>query len=179
MEMIYQYAQVYELAVTEEVVYAMAQVCEGNLFYVSALFQSYAPEKDFTTEDGMLKTLEYETLNEHGTIRGVWMEYLSKIFYKVNQEHAKRIVLYLCQHRNREVGRDELRAQLGLTMTEFELEQKLHVWSKRILLNKAPRILTIRGVRIISLIKCSEGCTRRIFTLLILQKSRMNIMRCT
>lgn len=147
VEMIYKYAQVYELPVAEEVVYAMAQVCEGNPFYVSALFQSYAPEKDFTTEDGMLKTLEYETLNEHGTIRGVWMEYLGKIFYKVNQEHAKRIVLYLCQHRDREVGRDELRAQLGLTMTEFELEQKLHALVKADILEQGATNFDYQGVQ--------------------------------
>jgi hypothetical protein len=63
----------------------MAQVSEGNPFYVSALFYSYCPDKNFTTEDGMLKTLEFETLNGRGRIRGVWMEYISKIFEKVNQ----------------------------------------------------------------------------------------------
>ncbi len=85
VEMIYKYAQIFEIPVVEEVVYGMARVSEGNPFYVSALFESPYADKDFTTGEGMLKTLEYETLNERGTIRGVWMEYIAKVFYKVNK----------------------------------------------------------------------------------------------
>ncbi|MCP4399205.1 MAG: hypothetical protein GY801_18125, partial [bacterium] len=147
VEMIYKYAQLYEIPVAEDVAYAMVQVCEGNPFYVSALFQSYYAGKDFTTEDGLLKTLEYETLNERGTIRGVWMEYLGKVFYKVNKREAKRIVLYLCQHRDREVGRDELRKKLGLETSDVKLEKKLHALVKSDIIEQGATNFDYRGVR--------------------------------
>ena len=130
VEMIYKYAQIYDTPITEEVVYAMAKLCEGNPFYISAVFESAYTEHDLTTSDGLLNILEYETLDSHGHIRGVWMEYLGKVFYQVNQENAKNLVLYLCQHRDREVGRDELMKNLTFPMTERELEEKLHALVK-------------------------------------------------
>ena len=147
LEMIYKYAQIFEIPVAEDVVYAMAQVCEGNPFYISSLFQSHYPDKDFTTEDGLLNTLEFETLNERGGIRVVWLEYISKIFYKVNQQHAKNIVLYLCQHRDRPVSRQELINELELTMPETELEQKLRALVKSDVINRGTSLFFYQGVQ--------------------------------
>ena len=147
VEMIYKYAQIFDIPVAEEVAYAMAQMSEGSPFYISALFQSYYPEKDFTTEDGMLKTLEFETLNDQGTIRGVWLEYLGKVFYKVNKRDAKRIVLYLCQQRDREVGRDELLKKLGLKMSDAKLEKKLQALVKSDIIEQGTTNFDYQGVR--------------------------------
>ncbi len=147
LEMIYKYAQIFEIPVVEDVVYAMAQVCEGNPFYISSLFQSHYPDKDFTTEDNLLNTLEFETLNERGGVRLVWLEYISRIFYKVNQQHAKNIVLYLCQHRNRQVSRQELINELGLTMPETDLEQKLRALVKSDIINRGTSLFFYQGVQ--------------------------------
>ena len=147
LEMIYKYAQVFDLPVTEEVAYAMAQVSEGNPFYVSALFHSPYPGRDFTTQEGMLNTLEFETLHPHGNIRGVWMEYIGKVFYQVNKRDAKRIVLYLCQQRDREVGRDELRQKLDLKMSDSTLENKLHALVKSDIIEQGGTNFDYRGVR--------------------------------
>jgi len=147
VEMIYKYAQLLDVSVTEEVAYAMAQVCEGNPFYVSAVFHSYAPDKDLTTPEGLVKVLEYETLNTRGNIRGVWMEYIGKVFYKVNEHNAKNIVLYLSQHRGQEISRKELQETLGLDMTDFELEQKLHALVKSDLIEQGRSNFYYRGVQ--------------------------------
>ncbi len=147
IEMIYKYAQVYETPITEEVVYAMAKLCEGNPFYVSAIFESAYFEKDLTTMEGFLSTLEYETLNKRGHIRAVWMDYLGKVFYKVNQENAKNIVLHLCQHRDREVSRQELMKKLKLQMTEWDLEKKLHSLVRSDIIENGRSNFYYRGVR--------------------------------
>ncbi len=100
IEMVHNYARIYEVPITDEVAYSMATLCEGNPFYVSAVFESDMHGRDLTTLDALLETLEYETQHRHGYIRGVWMEYLGKVFYNVNKRNAKRIVLYLCQHQD-------------------------------------------------------------------------------
>ncbi len=147
VEMIYKYTQIYEMPITEEVVYAMAKLCEGNPFYVSAIFESGYAALDLTTEEGLLNALQYETLNERGHIRAVWMEYLGKVFYKVNQENAKNIVLHLCQHRDREVSRQELMKKLKLQMTERDLEEKLHSLVKSDLIERGRSNFYYRGVQ--------------------------------
>ncbi len=147
VEMIYKYAQIYETPITEEVAYAMAKLCEGNPFYVSAIFESHYIDADLTIPAGLLKALEFETLNSHGHIRAVWMEYLGKVFYQVNQENAKNIVLHLCQHRDREVSRQELMKQLKLQMTEGELEEKLHSLVKSDIIEQGRSNFYYRGVQ--------------------------------
>lgn len=147
LEMIYKYAQIMDIPVAEDVVYAMVQVCEGNPFYLSALFHSHCPDKDLTTPEGLLHTLEFETLNDQGNIKGVWMEYIGKIFYKVNEQHSKNIVLYLSQHRNREISRKDLLNTLRLNMTDTELEQKLHAFVKSDIIEQGRSNFYYRGVQ--------------------------------
>ncbi len=145
--MIHTYARIYEVPITEDGAYSMAKLCEGNPFYVSAVFESDVHGKDLTTRDGLLKTLEYETLHSHGHIRLVWMEYLGKIFYKVNQENAKNIVFHLSQNRDREISRQALIKELSLTMSEGELEEKLHALVKADIIEEGRSNMYYRGVQ--------------------------------
>ena len=147
IEMIYKYSNIFDIPVAEEVVYAMAQVSEGNPFYISALFQSHYLDKNFTTQEGLLNTLEFETLNDQGNIKGVWMEYLGKVFYKVNQENAKNIVLHLSQHRDQEISRKDVMNTLKLKMTEADVEQKLHALVKSDIIEQGRSNFYYRGVQ--------------------------------
>jgi hypothetical protein len=146
VETIYTYTRLYEVPITEDVAYSMAKLCEGNPFYISAVFESDVHGKDLTTRDGLLKTLEYETLHSHGHIRLVWMEYLGKVFYAVNQENAKNIVLYLSQHRDREISRRELIAELDLTISEGEVEERLRALVKADIIEEGRSNMYYRGV---------------------------------
>ncbi|MCP4109064.1 MAG: hypothetical protein GY749_26640 [Desulfobacteraceae bacterium] len=94
VEMILKYSFLENIPVAEQIVPLMAGITEGNPFYISSLFRSKCPEKDFTTEDGLRKTLEYETLIGEGSIKGIWMEYANYAMDEANGRNAKRIVLY-------------------------------------------------------------------------------------
>lgn len=61
-----------------------------------------------TTVDGLTRTLEFETLDDHGSIKSTWMEYVKTAFSRVNDQNAKKIVLHLCKHKSREMTRKEL-----------------------------------------------------------------------
>ncbi len=125
LEMVYKYSLVEEAPVTAESAGLIADLAEGSPFYISEIMRSGCPNKDLSTPDGVRRVLEFETLNPQGSIRGTWMEYVTYAFHTVNDKHAKNIVLYLCQHREREVSRKELRDRLGLDMSDAELEKKL------------------------------------------------------
>ncbi len=147
VEMVHNYACIYEVPITAEVAYSMATLCEGNPFYVSAVFESDEHGRDLTTRDGLLETLEYETLHSHGHIRLVWMEYLGKVFYQVNQENAKNIVFHLSQHRDREISRRELIKALNLTISEGEVEERLHSLVKADIIEQGRSNMYYRGVQ--------------------------------
>jgi hypothetical protein len=130
IEMVYNYARLNGMSVTDETAYMIAQLSEGSPFYISSIMNSFIHGKDLTTAEGVIKTLEYETLNSSGGIRGTWMEYIGLAFNKINQVHAKRIVLYLCKNKGRDFTRQELLENLNLNMTDNELEQKLNALIK-------------------------------------------------
>ncbi len=147
IELVRNYARLYEVPITEDVAYAMATLCEGNPFYVSTVFDSDVHERDLTTRDGLLAALEYETLHPHGYIRGVWMEYLGKVFNTVNQENAKNIVFHLSQNRDREISRRELMKELGLDMSDGQLEKRLHALVKADIIEEGHSNMYYRGVQ--------------------------------
>ncbi|MCP4156189.1 MAG: hypothetical protein GY757_51185, partial [bacterium] len=79
---------------------------------------------------GLTGTLEFETLNDQGSIKGTWMEYVKTAFSKVNDRNAKRIVLHLFKHKGRELTRKDLLDDLKLDMTDEKLEEKLEALVK-------------------------------------------------
>jgi hypothetical protein len=102
--------------------------------------------KDLTTFDGLTGTLEFETLDDQGLIKSSWMEYIAKAFPKINDRHAKNIVLHLSKHRDREWTREELREALNLEMPDSDLEKKLTALVKADIINKGTSYYCYRGV---------------------------------
>ncbi len=125
VEMVYKFSNFFEVPITEETAYLMFKQTDGSPFYISSLIRSRHRDKDLTTVNGLTDTLEFETLDRRGNIKATWMEYVSSTFKKVNGKNAKKIVLYLCQHRDREVTRGELLEKLPLELDDAELEKKL------------------------------------------------------
>ncbi len=124
LEMIYKYSLIDKIPVSEKTVWLIAHLTEGNPFYISTLFRSKYPGKDLTTDEGVRKTLEFETLNIDANINATWMEYLDSAFSRINDAHAKDMVLYLSKNRHRYVRRKELKEKLNLDITDTELEKK-------------------------------------------------------
>jgi len=123
--LVYNYCLAEEIPVTQETANLIADISEGNPFYITALIRSLCPDKDLTTQEGVLRTLEFETLDKSANIKGTWMEYILYAFSEVNEKNAKNIVLYLCKNRDRELTRAEILKDLNLDMTDPELEKKL------------------------------------------------------
>ena len=127
VEMVFKYALLENVPVTESTAYLIAHVCEGNPAYISALMRSRCPQKDLSTTAGVLRTLEFETLDERGNIKNTWKEYLQSALPRINATHAKQIILYLCRRKDQQILRRDLLQHLQLPMTEEELERKMEM----------------------------------------------------
>ncbi|MBF0120230.1 MAG: hypothetical protein HQK79_15450 [Desulfobacterales bacterium] len=128
IEMIFRYSDYYQIPIEKDIAFLMAELTEGNPFYISALFTSMYQEKKFTTETGLRETIEFEILNTDGEIKGTWMEYIEYAFSELNgkdQGITKQIMMYLCQNKEREVSRKEIHNKLQLPISEYELEKRL------------------------------------------------------
>ncbi len=89
------------------------------------LFQSDYPDKDFSTESGILDVLDFETIDKRGSIRGTWMEYIHSAIDRINDTNGKKIVLYLCKHKGKKVTRDQIEKDLNLDIKQGELEKRM------------------------------------------------------
>ncbi len=146
-ETLYKYSRFFEVPVTDETAYLLVGLTEGNPFYISAIIRSTYPDKDLTTLDGLSRTLEFETLDDEGSIKLSWMEYISRAFPQINDRNAKNIVLHLSKHRDREFTRKELLEELKLEMTDGELEKKLKALVKVDIISQGASNYRYRGVK--------------------------------
>ncbi|KPA13395.1 hypothetical protein MHK_006397 [Candidatus Magnetomorum sp. HK-1] len=149
VETVFKYSSVLNIAITNEVAQIMVELTQGNPCYISALFYSNYPKKDFTNEDGLRKTLEFEVLNDGGEIKTRWMEYLLYAFQTVNgTEHSlsKKIVLYLCKNKDREVTRDEINKVLELNMSDHELEKRMTALVESDIINQGRSLYYYQGI---------------------------------
>ncbi|MGD2093086.1 MAG: hypothetical protein PVH61_43395 [Candidatus Aminicenantes bacterium] len=146
VEMIYKYSNFFDVPITEQTAYLMFKQTEGSPFYISSLIRSRFPGKDLTTVNGLIDTLEFETLDRRGNIKLTWMEYVLSTFKKVNGKNAKKIVLYLCQNRDREVTRAELLKELNLGLDDSELEEKLEAMVKGDIISQGASNFRYRGI---------------------------------
>jgi hypothetical protein len=147
VEMVYKYSRFFDVPITEQTAYLMFKQAEGSPFYTSSIIRSRYRDKDLTTVNGLTDTLEFETLDRRGNIKATWMEYVLSAFKKVNGKNAKKIVLYLCQHRDREVTRGELLEKLSLDIDDSELEEKLEALVKGDIITQGPTHFDYRGVQ--------------------------------
>ena len=147
IEMVYKYSRFFNVPVTEETAFSIAQIAEGSPFYINAIINSTYKPKDLTTLDGLARTLEFETLDMRGDIKFTWMEYVASALPRINDKNGKNIVLYLCKHRDREVTRKELLEKLNLDMTDSELELKLKALVNSDIIAQGTSNMRYRGVK--------------------------------
>jgi hypothetical protein len=147
VEMVYKYSRFFDVPITEETAYLIFKQTEGSPFYINFIIRSRYPDKDLTTVNGLTDTLEFETLDRRGNIKATWMEYVLSTFKKVNGKNAKKIVLYLCQHRDREVTRGELLEKLQLGLDDAEMEEKLEALVKGDIISQGQTHFDYRGVQ--------------------------------
>jgi hypothetical protein len=147
IEMLYKYSRFFEVPVTEETAYLLVSLTEGSPFYISAVIRSNCPDKDLTTINGLTRALEFETLDDQGSIKSTWMEYIARAFPQINDRNAKNIVLHLSKHRDRELTRKDILEDLNLDMTDGELEKKLKALVKVDIINQGQTNFDYRGVK--------------------------------
>jgi hypothetical protein len=102
------------------------RLLDGHPAYLRDIFRSKCPDKDLTAIQGLYETYLFEVGKPQGRIRAGWEEYLDAALDQINQINAKKIVLFLAKHYDREWTRMEIKEHCGLTeISDQELERKL------------------------------------------------------
>ncbi len=121
---VYNYARFFGQEISDESAAWMAEVCDRDP-YIACMFESDYKSKDLNTIQGVNAVLDYETCYPAARLAKLWFEYLHDVIYRVNDLNGKRIVLYLAQYGDEERTRPQIMQDLGLDLSDWELEQRL------------------------------------------------------
>ena len=126
MAAVFRYAEYHNMPVTERSALIINTLTQHDPFYISMLFGSDCPEKDFSSTEGVIHTLTHEIKDKGSELYRTWSEYIDSTIRQVNNIYAKKVMLFLSKERYKEWPRNEIREHIGWPPEkDRELEEKL------------------------------------------------------
>jgi hypothetical protein len=144
LEAVLNYSIITGVEVANDVAVYLNDLVDSDPFYISAIIRSFYDQKDLTTKEGLLSTLEYEV--RKGDIYSTWMEYILNTIDEVNDQNAKKIVFFLSKNREKEWTRQEIIKKCDLPDDERELEEKLRQLVKGDLIGAGSSSMRYKGM---------------------------------
>jgi predicted AAA+ superfamily ATPase len=148
LELGYKLSNLYEVPVTDECLFLAHRLLGGHPAHLRELVNSRYEKKDLTTLQGLYDTYLFEVGHPTGgRIRAGWEEYIDLAFHEINERNAKKIVLFLAKHNEREWSRKEIQEHCGLQeMSDQELEHKLQALIAADLISKGRTDYVYQGL---------------------------------
>ncbi len=144
LETIHRYAERYQVEVTDESVRVINQLTQSDPFYIASLLKSDWLEKDLSTVEGVIKTLDYEIQNRKGALFGTWADSIESTI-KADQ-YTKEILLFLSQERDKECTLDEINDHLEGALSEGNLEETLYILESADLISRGSNYFRYQGI---------------------------------
>jgi hypothetical protein len=127
LEAVFRYAKIHEIPITNESALLINHLCYSDAFFISCIIRSSYEEKDLTTRSGVINTVNYELTNREADFVNNWDEYFRTTFQRINEVHAKKMLLHLTKYRDRSWTPQEIKEALGLDMDVDEIHAKLEM----------------------------------------------------
>ncbi|SLM31500.1 conserved hypothetical protein [Desulfamplus magnetovallimortis] len=147
LEAVFKYSEYYEEAVTSEAAIQINQLCQSDPFFISCVMGSEFEGKDLTTREGVVDTVNFEISDRKSEMSMTWGEYIELTLQRVNDIHAKTILLHTSKHADRYWTPKELKETLGLDITVQEIQHKLRTLVKADLLTEGVSDIDFRGLQ--------------------------------
>ncbi|MDM8563047.1 hypothetical protein QUF54_06820, partial [Candidatus Marithioploca araucensis] len=146
LQAVYQYAQFYGEEITNETAVQINELCMADPFFIYCVIYSDFEEKDLTTSEGVVNTVNYEISDDTAEMFLTWGEYLNKILDQVNNRNAKNLLLHLNKHSERYWTPQELKKELSLNLEVNEIQKELVILSKIDVIKKGTSNIDFKGL---------------------------------
>ncbi|SLM31865.1 conserved hypothetical protein [Desulfamplus magnetovallimortis] len=125
LQAVYRYANAYGEPITNDTAVQINTLCMSDPFFISCVIQSNYEDKELLTEEGVINTVNYEITNRYSEMSRTWGEYIQLTLQKINDRHAKNLLLFLSKHSDRYWTPAELKETMGLELEINEIQEKL------------------------------------------------------
>ncbi len=127
---VYKYCEVYKEPVTNETAAMINRLCFSDPFFISCVVKSRFPGRDLTTRQGVIDAVDFEVANKQSELSLNWGEYIEKTLDRINDIHAKNILLHLTRNSDREWTPQEIKDALGLDLSKKEIHERLQIMAQ-------------------------------------------------
>ncbi len=146
LEAVYKYAEFYDEPITNETAVQINELCMSDPFFISCVIQSEFDDRELTTTDGVINTVHYEISYRKSEMSKTWNEYLQLTLQKVNDRHAKNLLLYLSKHADRYWTPQQLKDELHLDLEINDILEKLILLSEADVIDRGSSDIQFRGL---------------------------------
>ncbi len=147
LQAVYKYAEVYQEPITNETAVQINQLCMSDPFFISCVIQSHYEDRDLTTAEGVVNTVNYEITNWRSEMSRTWAEYIELTLQRVNDRHAKAMLLHLSKYADRYWNTRELKETLHLDLDLDEIKRKLLILVESDVIERGASDIQFRGLQ--------------------------------
>jgi hypothetical protein len=127
--------------------FKLTKLCLADPFFIYCVIYSEFEDKDLTTSEGVVNTVNYEISDDTAEMFLTWGEYLVKILDQVNNRNAKKLLLYLNKHSDRYWTPKQLKAELNLDLEDSDIQKELVILWKIDVIERGTSYIQFRGLQ--------------------------------
>ncbi|TGO02056.1 hypothetical protein PN36_31275 [Candidatus Thiomargarita nelsonii] len=146
LQAVYKYAEFGQEAITNETALMINQLCMADPFFISCVIENQYEDKDLTTADGVINTVNYEISDRRSEMSETWNEYLQLTLDKVNEKYAKSMLLHLSKHADRYWTPKDLKEELGIDLSIDQIKKRLVQLSEGDLIDRGVSDIQFKGL---------------------------------
>jgi hypothetical protein len=144
---VYTYAEALQVPITNETAVQINTLCQADPFFISCVMNSRYPQRDLTTTQGVIETVNHTIANRRSFFSRTWAEYIEKTVKRINDQYGKHILLHMSKHNDRDWTARELKQVLQLKEDEITIQNKLLSLVKGDLLEQGDADIDFRGLQ--------------------------------
>jgi hypothetical protein len=129
LQAVYKYAVFYNQAINNKTAVEINELCMSDPFVISCVIQSDYKNKDLTTRDGVIDTVNYELTDRNSEMSITWNEYLVLTLDQVNDKNAKNILLWIYKYHKRFWNPIQLKKDMKLALDVDDIYRQLIILS--------------------------------------------------
>ncbi|KHD07625.1 hypothetical protein PN36_04015 [Candidatus Thiomargarita nelsonii] len=147
LQAVYKYAQFYNEPITNETAVQINELCMSDPFFISCVIQNELENKDLTSSSGVIERVNYEISDRRSEMSETWNEYLQLTLKRINDRHAKNMLLHLSKHAYRYWTPRDLKAALSLPLDINQIQDKLLILSEADMIEQGVADIDFRGLQ--------------------------------
>ena len=147
LQAVYKYAQFYQEPIINETAVQINELCLYDPFFISCVIQNEQENQDLTTSAGVIERVNYEISDRRSEMSETWNEYLQLTLKRVNDNHAKNILLHLSKQADRYWTPSEIKEELNLPLSLNQIQEKLLILSEADMIEQGVADIDFRGLQ--------------------------------